>query len=376
MSKNYYEILGVPENASKDDIKKAFRTLAKKHHPDRNKGDKTAEARFKDISEAYDVLGDDSKRRQYDDMRRFGGFGGAGFDPRSTGFGPGGFGRGGATFNFENLQGFGSFADIFSSIFGGEDVFAGRGGMGARTAQTRRTSPKRGNNWSIKLNVAFDEAVRGAIKTLVLHKPSSCKVCGGSGNERGSGQQVCTECGGRGVVVFGQGGFSISRPCPKCFGKGTMPGQPCRKCGGRGIVREKQKVKIKIPAGIDDGGRIRLRGMGYPGENGGQNGDLIITVSTEKHQEFKREGKDIYTNVEITFPQAVLGAKVPVNTLAQKINLTIPPGTEHGTVLRLKGLGLAVEGTKGDQFVTVHIKVPKKVTDKQRELLEELAETL
>lgn len=370
MSKDYYNTLGVPENASKEEIKKSFRTLAKQYHPDRNQGDKKAEQHFKEISEAYDVLGDDKKRQQYDMMRKYGAFGGgAGFDPRTAGAGGFDFSQAGQSFRFEDLGGFGTFADIFSSIFGGEDLFG-------RAGRKRRPRPTRGNDLALRLSVGFEEAIHGTSKTIVLNKSSSCNLCHGTGEEPGSGRQVCPQCGGRGTVSFEHGGFAISRPCPRCLGKGAVPGRPCRRCNGSGRVREKKKLKVKIPAGIEDGGKIRLRGMGNPGTNGGRDGDLIITVNVGKHQQFNRKGSDIHTKIDISYPQAVLGCKVPVKTLAKNISLTIPPGTEHGKMLRLKGLGLSVNGAQGDQYIEVHIIVPKDVTSKQKELLEELAKTL
>ena len=369
MSKDYYNILGVPENASKDEIKKAFRGLAKKYHPDRNKGDKSSEAKFKDISEAYDILSDDKKRQQYDMMRKYGAYGG-GFDPR--GAGAGGFDRSQFTngFRFEDLGGFGSFADIFSSIFGGEDLFGGRQRTG------RAVRPRRGGDLIIRLNINFEEAVNGTNKIIRINKPVSCNVCGGTGEQKGGGRHVCPQCGGRGTVSYSQGGFAVSRPCPRCLGKGIIPGKPCTRCGGSGRVKESKKLKIKIPAGIDDGGRIRLRKMGNPGTNGGPDGDLIINVSVNKHQQFERKGHDIYTVVEISYPQAVLGAKVPVKALTKAVNVNIKPGTSHGTKLRLKGLGLSIDGTQGDLYAEVHIRVPKAVSPKQKELLEELQKTL
>lgn len=370
MPRDYYNILGVPENASKDDIKKAFRKLAKQHHPDRNQGDKKAEEKFKEVSEAYDVLGDDNKRQQYDMMRKYGAYGGPGFDTGKAGAGFD-FSQFKDAFRFEDMGGFGSFADIFSTIFGGEDLF-GRARSRGRSARLRRV---RGSDLAIKLSVGFHEAVSGTSKTIVLNKAAACQACGGSGEETGTGQQVCPNCGGRGTVSFAHGAFAISRPCPKCLGRGVIPGKPCRRCGGSGRVREKKRIKVKIPAGIDDGGKIRLRRMGNPGSNGGPDGDLIITVNTGKHQQFERRGHDICTRVEISYPQAVLGTKVPIKTLAQTVNLTIPPGTKHGTRLRLKGLGLAVNGNKGDQYVEIEIAVPKDISPRQKELLEELAKT-
>jgi len=375
MSKDYYNILGIAENASKADIKKAFRSLAKKYHPDRNQGDKTAEAKFKDISEAYDVLNDDKKRQQYDMMRKYGAFAGTG--------GPGG-GAGGfdfsnfsnGSFSAEDLGGFGSFADIFSSIFGGNDIFgrAARAGTG-RGSRVRPTAT-RGNDLSLTLSISFEESISGTKKTIALNKPETCRVCSGTGAEPGSGQQTCPQCGGRGTISTAQGAFSVSRPCPRCFGRGVTPGQSCRVCNGTGQTKVKKKIAVKIPAGVEDGGKIRLRGIGNPGRNGGQNGDLIITVAVKKHQQFERKGQNIYTSVEVSYPQAVLGCKVPVKTLTKTINLTIPPGTGHGTKLRLKGMGLAINGTKGDQYVEVNITVPKKVSSKQKKILEELQKVL
>jgi len=369
MSRDYYNILGVAENASKDDIKKAFRKLAMKYHPDRNPGNKEAENRFKDISEAHEVLSNDEKRRQYDMMRKYGGaYAGAG----GPGAGTGGFDFsqfGGGGFKSEDLGGFGSFADIFSSIFGGEDIFRGRG-RGRRSARTR------GNDLALMLTIGFDEAVSGTKKTIAMNKPETCPVCSGTGSEPGSGETVCPQCGGRGTVSTAQGAFSVSRPCPRCLGRGVLPGRSCRTCGGSGQVKKRKKISVKIPAGIDDGGRIRLRGMGNPGRGGGPNGDLIITVSVKKHQQFERKGSDIFTKVEISYPQAVLGCKVPVKTLTKCINLTIPPGTKHGTSLRLKGMGLTLNGSKGDQYVEVNINVPDNVTPRQKELLEQLQKEL
>jgi len=377
MAKDYYSVLGVPEDASKEDIKKAFRKLAKKYHPDRNKDNKEAEGKFKDISEAYEVLGDEKKRQQYDTMRRYGAFAGAGTQG-GPGFNQGGFdfsqfGRGGSQ-GFDTQGGFGSFADIFSSIFGGEDNFS-RGGMGAG-ARAKQNAPSRGSDLRVTMDVTFEEAARGTKKTIVLNKPVTCNICGGSGTEPGAGQTVCPECQGRGNVNYAHGGFAVSRPCPRCLGKGVINEKPCHACGGSGRTREKKKINVKIPAGVDDGGKIRLRGMGNPGKNGGRDGDLIITVAVQKHQQFERKGNDIYTKVYISYPDAVLGARVPVKTLSKDIKLTIPAGTKSGTRLRLKGQGLSINGHQGDQYVEVLIDVPDNLSDRQRELLKELQKTL
>jgi molecular chaperone DnaJ len=363
MAKDYYSALGVAENASQDEIKKAFRRLAKQYHPDRNKGDKNAENKFKEISEAHDVLSDPQKRQQYDAMRKYGGY-----DPRYAqaggGFDPSQFQQG---FRFEDLGGFGSFADIFSSIFGDEDIFSRAGG---------RRRATRGHDIEIPLEITFEESVSGASKTIGLTIPESCNICGGSGSEPGTGQTVCPQCGGRGTVSYAQGQFAVSRPCPRCLGKGVLPGKPCHNCGGAGKIKTRKKIKIKIPAGVENGGHIRLRGMGSPGNNGGPNGDLIITVSVKKHQQFERKGNDIYTKATISFPEAALGCKTKIKTLTKEVNITIPPGTAHGTLLRLKGLGLSVNGAQGDQYVEINIDVPKNLTEKQKELLEELAKTM
>jgi molecular chaperone DnaJ len=362
MAKDFYNVLGVAENATQEDIKKSFRKLAKQYHPDRNKGNKQSEEKFKEISEAYDILGDQQKRQQYDTMRRYGGF-----DPHQAqggGFDPSQFGG----VKYEDAGGFGSFADIFSSIFGDEDIFSRAGAGRSRSAK--------GNDIAIQLDITFEESIFGTKKTISLTKPENCQICNGTGSEPGSERVACPQCGGRGTVNYAQGGFSVSRPCPRCLGKGMLPGKSCGKCGGSGQIREKHKIAVNIPAGIEDGGKVRLRGMGNPGKNGGPNGDLIIMVNVKKHQQFERKGNDIYTKVNISYPQAVLGCKVPVHALAKDINLTIPPGTAHGTMLRLKGQGLAVDGACGDQYIEVLIDIPKNISDRQKELLEELAKTI
>jgi len=374
MAKDFYNVLGVAENASKAEIKKSFRSLAKKYHPDRNPGDKRAEERFKDISEAYEVLNDDKKRQQYDMMRKYGGaYAGSGDSGGPGGFDFSKFGNG--SFRSEDLGGFGSFADIFSSIFGDNDIFSQAGQTGRRSSR-RGMSPSRGNNLSLNLSINFEEAINGAKKTIVLNKPETCSTCSGSGAEPGSGQETCPQCGGRGTISTAQGAFSVSRPCPRCLGRGVMPGKACHVCGGTGQTKVRKRINIKIPAGIEDGGKIRLRGMGYPGRNGGTNGDLIVSVDVKKHQQFDRKGNDIYTKVEISYPQAVLGCKIPVKTLSKSISLTVPPGTAHGTKLRLKGMGLSVNGNQGDQYVEVTISIPDKVSDKQKKILEELQKEL
>ncbi len=305
MSKDLYKVLGVAENASQDDIKKAFRKLAKQYHPDRNKGDKAAEERFKEISEAYDMLGDEKKRRQYDTMRKYGAFtGGPSFDPRhSGGFDASQFER---FFRFDNAEGMDVFSELFGSIFGGGSSF--------RQARGRpRRRPSRGRDASVSLSVTFEEAMRGTEKTIVA------------------------------------------------------------KNSGTGI--KQRRLRVKIPAGIQNGGKVRLRGMGFHGDNGQSNGDLIVTVNVKQSEQFERRGNDIHSKVTVSYADAVLGGKVQVKTLTRTINLTIPPHTKSGTKLRLKGMGLSVNGAQGDQYVEVVIDVPDNLTPRQKELLEELKKT-
>ncbi len=372
MARDYYKILGVDEKAAKDDIKKKYRQLAKKYHPDRNNGSKEAEEKFKEISAAYDVLGDDQKRQQYDTMRRFGGMDGG---HPGAGGGPGGgrfytngdFSQAfGSQFNMNDLSGMGGLGDIFSAMFGDN--------MRARQRRPFRQRPRgpiRGRDIHAKIPITVEQSVDGVKKKIRLGVPETCAECKGAGHVTGGEQKMCPRCHGTGKVTHAQGGFSISRPCPSCLGRGVTMGQDCRSCKGMGTVKRKKLITIKIPAGINDGGTIKLRGLGYPGKNGGGKGDLIIRVKIMSDQKYKREGNDINTRVDITFPQAALGVKVQVQSLSKKIMVTIKPGTQPGTVLKLKGLGLAIDDNTGDLFVTVNVTVPTDLTDRQKELLEE-----
>ncbi len=374
MAGNYYKTLGVDEKAGKDEIKKKYRQLAKKYHPDRNHGSKKAEEKFKEISEAYNVLKDDQKRQQYDTMRRFGGFNGAGRPGAGGGFPGGGrfytngdfsqaFGEG---FNVNDLSGLGGLGDIFSALFG-ENMRA----RGRASHRQRRARPTRGRDIHAELEITLDQSVEGVKKKIKLGMPEACSECKGVGHVAGGEQKVCPRCHGTGQVIHAQGGFSISRPCPSCLGRGVTMGQDCPSCRGLGTIKRKKVVSVKIPAGIADGETIKLRGLGYPGKNGGPTGNLIIRIKVMGDQKYKREGSDINTSVEITFPQAALGAKVPVQSLSKKIMITIKPGTQPGTILKLKGLGLAVGDKKGDLYVTVKVLVPTILTDRQKELLQE-----
>ncbi len=373
MAGDYYKVLGVDEKTGKDEIKKKYRKLAKKYHPDLNRGDKAAEEKFKDISEAYDVLGDDKKRQQYDTMRRFGGFNGRQGFPGAGDYPGGGkfytdadFSQVfGGRFNMDDLFG-GGLGDIFSSLFG--DNLRTR----TRTRPFRqRAGRQKGTNLKAEIKVTLPQAASGVTKKIRLSVPERCVECGGTGTVKGAGQRVCPRCNGTGHIANVQGGFSISRPCPSCLGRGVLPGQECPVCRGSGATKKKKTIAVKIPPGIENGETIRLRGLGYPGRNGGPKGDLIVKVIVMQDQQFKREGNDIHTSVDVSFPQAALGVKAPVKTLTKRVMLTIPPGTQPGTVMRLKSAGLTVSDKTGDLMVTVNVVVPTSLTERQKELLQE-----
>jgi molecular chaperone DnaJ len=377
MATDFYKILGVDEKAKTDEIKKKYRQLAKKYHPDQNKDDKSAEEKFKQISEAYDVLKDARKRQQYDTMRRFGGFNGRAGHPGAGGF-PGG-GRFytnddfskifGGQFSMDDLSGFGGLGDIFSSLFG-DNV---RRSRRRSRFQQRRSGPQKGNDIKGKIQITLQQSIQGVTRKIKTAIPEFCTTCSGQGTVAGSGRTVCTRCNGTGQITNVQGGFSISRPCPSCLGQGATPGKTCTDCRGSGILKKRKTIEAKIPAGIENGGIVRLSGLGYPGTNGGPKGDLFIEVLVMSDQKFKREGNNIHSSVDVTFPQAALGGKVQVKSLTGKVMMAIKPGTQPGTVMRLKGMGLAVgeTDTKGDLFVTVNLKVPTELTDRQKELLQE-----
>jgi len=365
--KNYYSILGVSEGAGKDEIRKAFRKLAKQYHPDANKGDKNAEKRFKEISEAYEVLSDDDKRAQYDQLRqaRRMGFGAAGgFDPSTfTGARGGKGGTGGATFTFEDL---GDFGDLFSDIFSREPRYGAHAGRSYR--------PQKGEEITFSITIPFELAVRGGKTTINVPRTETCPACGGSGAEPGSKSRTCPSCGGLGSVSVSQGAFAFSRPCPQCLGRGTINTRPCKSCGGQGTVSRTRTITVNIPKGINDGAKIRLAGQGEAGIAGGPPGDLYLLVHVQPHAEFERRGNDVYSTVTVDMVQAALGTKVPVKTLDGTVTLTIPPGTQPGTRLRLRGRGVkTASGETGHHYVTVEVSVPKRLTEKQKRLLKEFA---
>jgi molecular chaperone DnaJ len=352
-----------------NDIRKAYRNLAKKYHPDRNPNDKTAEEKFKQVQEAYDVLGDETKRKQYDQMRdgAFAGFRGGpgGFQGTTTRPGPGG------QFNFEDLSGFGDLGDLFSSIFG--SAGGPRGGRG-RSAQF---GPMKGEDLSAEIEVPFEMAVSGGKTTFQISREEECPRCNGSGAEPGSGTQTCPTCQGQGHIATSQGAFSISRPCPTCLGRGATGGSACSRCGGNGAVASARSISVTIPPGVSDGSKVRVAGQGQKGAQGGPPGDLILTIRVRQHPKFERKGSDIYSEVTINLAQAVLGARVQVDTLDGPVNLRVPPGIQPGKKLRLKGRGVKkLHGAgRGDHYVTVNVKIPEKLSEPEKEAFTKFAET-
>lgn len=367
MSKNYYDILGIEKNASDTDIKKAYRKMAQKYHPDKHEGDKAAEAKFKEANEAYEVLSDKQKRSNYD---TFGSAGGAGFGGGSGAEGFNGQGFGGQGFDFSSFSGSGGFADIFETFFGGG------GGAGGKKS---RKGPRQGEDIEFRMNVTFEDAVFGAEQKLSITKLAHCDRCSGTGAEPGSKTVNCTTCSGTGEVrqvrqtLFGQ--MATSRPCPDCEGEGRKPERRCTKCQGSTRVRKEEMVKVKIPAGVDDDSTIRLSGKGEAGTYGGPYGDLYLHIRVEPSKQFERRGYDIHSTVHIHLLQAVLGDDIQIDTLREKITLKIPAGTQSGKVFRLKEYGIErLRGSgKGDHFVKIIVDIPEKLKRKERELYGELA---
>jgi len=354
MAKSLYDTLGVSKSASADEIKKAYRKLAREFHPDRNPGDAAAEERFKEIQTAYDVLSDDDKRKAYD---RFG----------STNGRVGGA-AGGQNINFD----FGDFnigdlGDLFGGIFGG--------GGGARAGGTRaRRQPVRGTDIEVDVQLSFEDSLQGADVKVPVELTVSCRECGGTGAQPGTAPVICPECNGRGVKAESQGLFALSQPCPRCRGNGTVIEQPCPHCRGTGRERRIKTYTVKIKPGVKDGTKIRLKGKGEAGENGGPAGDLVVVTRVRKSDTYERRGDDLVVNVPVSFATAALGGKVDVPTPEGAVSLKIPPGSEDGKLLRIKGRGAPKlsAGGKGDVLARVRIQVPKRVNKKERELLEQL----
>jgi molecular chaperone DnaJ len=359
-TKDYYQILGVPETASGDDVKKSYRRLAKKYHPDANRNDPQAAERFKEIGEAYAVLSDDEKRKQYDQMRKLGAFGGfGGFD---RGNAPG-TAQGDVRFDFDNLGDIGGLGDIFSQIFDR-----------SRRRTTRTERPTRGRDVEYVLEIPFTVAARGGKVTIAVPMTDDCATCGGSGNAPGTKPRQCPECAGKGTITFGQGTFAVSRPCPVCLGRGQVPTEACHVCGGSGQITEQRQIVLAVPAGVDSGSKLRLSGQGERGATGSPPGDLIVHFKVQPHHFFRRDGLDIHCTVPINVAQAVLGSKIRVRTVdGKKVALKIPKGTQSGTRFRISGQGVEKNSRRGDQYVQVRVEIPENPTDEQEALFREFA---
>jgi molecular chaperone DnaJ len=362
--RDYYQSLGVPKNASAAEIKKAYRKLAQKHHPDANAGNKEAEERFKEVSAAYDVLGDPEKRKQYDQVR----------DMAASGFGAGGFPGGaggwpgGGQVRFEDVFGggvsdVGDLGDLFGGLFG--------------AARGRARGPQRGADLETEVRISFDDAMKGVTVPLRIQGPALCPTCGGSGAEPGTSPEVCPQCGGTGAVAQNQGPFSFSRPCPRCGGAGRIIEHPCHTCKGSGTVRRAREFSVRIPAGVRDGARIKVSGRGESGGAGSGAGDLYVVVRVAKHPVFGRRDADLTLDLPVTFPEAALGANVQVPTLNGPVTLKIPAGTPAGKTFRIRGKGAPKprKGGAGDLLVTVRVDVPQKLSKQEREILKQLLDT-
>jgi molecular chaperone DnaJ len=350
--RDLYEVLGVSKGASQDEIKKAYRKLARQYHPDRNPGDKEAEERFKEVQGAYDVLSDQKKRKEYDQLgsRIFSGAGGP---------------RGG---NFQwsgNIGDLGDLSDLFGDIFGGARSSSPRG---------RAQRGEKGRDVEVQVNLSFEDSLKGLTTKIPVELETSCSACKGTGAEPGTSPKICPECRGRGVVSESQGLFALSQPCPRCGGNGTVIEQPCRRCTGTGRERRTKRYTVKIPAGVKDGTQIRLKGKGEAGYGGGSAGDLIVVTKVAPSPLFKRRGADLILDVPVTYAEAALGANVEIPTPEGRISLKVPPGSEDGKLLRVKGRGAPKlnGGGKGDLLARVRVVVPKKLTKAEREALENL----
>lgn len=352
MSKrDYYEILGVSRSASDQEIKSAYRRLAVQHHPDKNPGDEEAEDRFKEAAEAYSVLSDGEQRRRYD---RFGHAGVS--SPAGAGWG---------------APGFGGIEDILGDLFGFGDVFGG-----ARAGGSRRTVAQRGADLRYDLEISLEEAAKGMTASLRIPRLELCDTCKGSGAKEGTKPETCVTCGGGGQVRYQQGFFSVARTCGECRGTGRIVKSPCDDCKGVGRIERERSMEVRIPAGVETGSRMRIAGEGEAGTQGGPSGDLYVVIHVSEHEQFERQGSNLYSSVPITFGQAALGAEISIQSLDDQQQLKIPTGTQTGTVFRLKGQGMPVLGGRGrgDLFVSVTVVTPTTLTREQRKLLEQLSE--
>ena len=364
--RDYYEVLGVSKGVSDDELKKAYRKLAKQYHPDLNPGDKTAEAKFKEVNEAYEVLSDKDKRARYDQ------FGHAGVDPNFGAGGPGGgFGGGFGGFDMGDID----LGDLFGSFFGGG---FGGGGGGGRS----RNAPQKGETIRAGVTITFEEAAFGCEKEITVTRTEPCEECKGSGCAPGTTEEICPDCHGSGVVRIQRGGggfsFSTTAACTRCRGTGKIIHQPCKSCGGAGSVRRQKKLSVTIPAGIDNGQAVSLRGQGGAGKNGGPAGDLLIGVTVQPHPIFRRDGTSVYMEQPVSFAQAALGAELQIPTIDGTVKYSMPEGTQTGTTFRLRGKGIpSLNGRgRGDQYVTVKVLVPTGLSRAQKEALHAFAESM
>ncbi len=361
---DFYKVLGVEKNASAQDIKKAYRKLALKYHPDRNPNDKVAEEKFRQVSEAYEVLSNEEKRAKYDQ------FGHAAF---KNGMGGGAYSQG----NFDPF-------DIFREVFGGGaggggssffDFFGGGGGMGSRKRDVN--APESGSDIRAEIEISLEDAAKGISKTIRYNRMVECPDCHGSGSKSGKGRKTCPKCHGSGQVYMSHGPISFSQPCPDCQGSGTIVEDPCPKCSGSGRIKERTEVKVDIPAGVYTGARLRKSAMGNAGVNGGSYGDLYIVIYVAPNEKFERENDDLYREIDIKFALAALGGQIEIDTIiGKKTELKIPAGTQAGTLLRMRGQGMPNlrGGASGDMYVKINIEVPRKLSDEQKKKLVEFAE--
>jgi molecular chaperone DnaJ len=362
IEKDYYQALGVTKGASAAEIKKAYRKLARELHPDKNPGNSTAEARFKEVSEAYDVLSDDTKRREYDEARTLFGAGG----PGRARAGSGNF-SGGSTFDMSDIFGSAGGADLgdlFGNLFGN--------GAGGR-ARTGSTGPMRGQDLNAEITLDFDEAVHGETLPLQLSGLGTCKTCGGNGARPGTSPRRCPTCGGMGTITRNQGGFGFAEPCRDCRGTGQIVDDPCPECGGAGTTMQTRTITVRVPAGVRDGAKLRIPGKGTPGARGGPAGDLFVTVRVRPHDLFGRSGDDLTLSMPITFAEAALGATLRVPTMDTPVSVKIAPGTPSGRTLRVRGRGVKARSHTGDLLVTVDVAVPQKLNGDAAEALQKFA---
>ncbi len=369
--KDYYAVLGVAKNASASEVKKAYRKLAQQYHPDANPGDARAEERFKEISSAHDVLGDNDKRTRYDEVREMGasGFGPGGF-PGGAG-GPGWPGGGNVRYEQVDVEDLG---DLFGGLFGG----ATGGPAGGPTGRRRRgaSRPQRGADLETTVMVSFDDAMRGTTVPVRITGPAPCRTCHGSGAAPGTDPITCPQCGGTGSVSVNQGFFQMAQPCPRCHGLGRIVEHPCPTCRGSGTERRTRRFNVKIPPGVRDGARIKLSGRGEPGQPGAPAGDLYVRVQVQGHGVFGRRGDDLTLELPVTYPEAALGAQVSVPTLNGPVTLKVPAGTPDGKTFRVRGKGAPrPNGGHGDLLATVRVDVPRKLSRREKELLQELQES-